>query len=99
LSSKRAIRRVARHILRNPPAVHPREPPETPALLQSNSALKTSHICTGGTLLESQNVRNRNFMRSCAQTVEDKHSLWKAQEKKKEIPHREIPQRKPECPR
>ena len=97
LSSKRAIRRVARRILRNPPAVHPREPPETPALLQSNSALKTSHICTGGTLLESQNVRNRNFMPSCAQAVEDKYSLWKAQEKKKEMPHQEIPPHKPEC--
>jgi hypothetical protein len=29
-------------------------------------------------------------MRSCAQAVEDKYSLWKAQEKKKEMPHQEI---------
>ena len=69
----------------NPPAVHPREPPETPALPQSNSALKTSHACTGGTLLHEQKLRNRKPMLGCAQTVEDGTSLWKPQEKRKTI--------------
>jgi hypothetical protein len=67
--------------LENPPAVHPREPPETPALPQPDSVLKTSHICTGDTLLESQSARKRKFIHGCAQTVEDEHCLWKVPEK------------------
>src|ERR1700694_2107563 len=72
-------------MLGNPPAVHPLGPPETPALPQSKSVLKTSHVCTGGTVLQEQNYRNRKLMPGCAQTVEDRNSLWKAPEKRKEI--------------
>ena len=66
------------------PAIHPREPPEAPALLQS-VAFKTSHVCTGDTLLEERNRRNRKSMPGCEQTVEDETSLWKAPEKRKRI--------------
>ena len=76
---------LPRHVPRNPPAVHPREPPETPALLQSNSALKTSHICTGGTLLEVQKHCNRKSLPGCAQTVDYGTSLWKPKEKRNRI--------------
>ena len=69
----------------NLPAVHPREPPETPTLPQSNSAPKTSHVCTGGTVLQEQNRRNRKSILTCAQTVEDGSSLWKPQENRKTI--------------
>src|ERR1700690_1814058 len=50
-----------------------------------SSALKTSHVCTGGTVLQEQPDRNRKFMLGCAQTVEDGTSLWKPQEKRKRI--------------
>src|SRR5579863_2627429 len=70
--------------LGNPPAIHPRELPETPALLQSVT-FKTSHVCTGDTVLQEQKDRNRKSMLDCGQTVEDGTSLWKAQEKWKTI--------------
>src|SRR5580704_2990667 len=70
--------------LGNPPAIHPRELPKTPALLQS-VAFKTSHVCTGDTVLQEQKRRNRKSMLDCGQTVEDGTSLWKAQEKWKTI--------------
>jgi hypothetical protein len=54
------------------------------------TALKTSHVCTGDTLLELRNVRNRKFRPGCAQAVQDRYSLWKALEKRKEIPHRKF---------
>jgi hypothetical protein len=38
-------------------------------------------VCTGGTLLERRNSRNRKFMLNCAEAVEDKSSLWKEKEK------------------
>jgi hypothetical protein len=69
----------------SPPAVHPREPLETPALKQSLATFKTSHICTCGTLLFVQRRGNRKSMVGCAQTVDDGTSLWKAQEKRRRI--------------
>ena len=82
---------------RNPPAVHPREPPETSALPHSPAALKTSHVCTGGTLLESQNLRNRNFMpelcTNCAGRVFPVESAGK--EERNSSPGNSP--RKPEC--
>ena len=67
------------HVQKLLPSIHPREPPEAPALLQS-VAFKTSHVCTGDTLLEERNRRNRKSMSGCEQTVEDRISLWKPQE-------------------
>jgi hypothetical protein len=52
--------------------------------LQSNSAFKTSHICAGDTLLQQSQQRNRKSIAGCAQTVEDRNSLWKPQEKRTE---------------
>src|ERR1700731_2927857 len=61
------------------PSIHPRELPEAPALLQS-VAFKTSHGCTGDTLLEEGSCRNRKSIPGCEQTVEDRISLWKPKE-------------------
>jgi hypothetical protein len=72
---------VARHdtLLGNPPAVHPREPPETTGYSQSAAALKDiSRMHWGGTLLEQGSRRNRKFAGDCAEPVEDESSLWKA---------------------
>jgi hypothetical protein len=52
-------------------------------LWQSDSAIKTPHICAGDTLLQRPNCRNRKSMVACAQAVEDRTSLWKLQEKRK----------------
>src|SRR5579864_7537483 len=49
--------------------------------LVSRYALKTSHVCTGDTFVEEENVRNRKVISDCAQTVEDRSSLWKVAEK------------------
>jgi hypothetical protein len=57
---------------------------KTPALLQS-VAFKTSHVCTGDTVLQEQSRRNKKSLLDCGQTVEDGTSLWKAQEKWKTI--------------
>jgi hypothetical protein len=54
-------------------------------LCRNLTALKTPHICAGDTLLQQSNHRNRKSLLPCAQTVEDKTSLWKAQEKRKRI--------------
>src|SRR5580704_5634210 len=80
--------------LGNPPAIHPRELPKTPALLQS-VAFKTSHVCTGATVLQEQKDRNRKSMLDCGQTVEDGTSLWKAQEKWKTISRVPNPRARP----
>jgi hypothetical protein len=49
--------------------------------------LRSRHLtfCTGDTVLLEQNHRNRKLMLGCAQTVEDRISLWKLQEKRKTI--------------
>jgi hypothetical protein len=65
----------------NPPAIHPRELPDTSTLLQSIAAIKTSYVCTGGTLRQERKRGNRKSVIHCAQTVDDWTSLWKAQEK------------------
>src|SRR5579862_4737590 len=82
-STRRSRRQVipnAHHAsLKLLPSIHPRELTEAPALLQS-VAFKTSHVCTGDTVLEDLNRRNRKSMTACAQTVEDRISLWKPKE-------------------
>ena len=82
-STRRSRRQVipnAHHAsLKLLPSIHPREPAKAPALLQS-VAFKTSHVCTGDTLLDEGSCRNRKSMLACAQTVEDRISLWKPKE-------------------
>lgn len=82
-STRRSRRQVipnAHHAsLKLLPSIHPRELTEAPALLQS-VAFKTSHGCTGDTLLEHRKCRNKKLMPGCEQTVEDRISLWKPQE-------------------
>ena len=55
-------------------------------LFRNLTALKTPHICAGDTLLQQSNHGNRKSTLGCAQTVEDRTSLWKPQEKWKETP-------------
>jgi hypothetical protein len=57
---------------------------ETPAL-QQPVAFKTSHVCTGDTLLLDEDRHNRKSVHRCAHPVEDETSLWKALEKRKTI--------------
>ena len=82
-STRRSRRQVipnAHHAsLKLLPSIHPRELTEAPALLQS-VAFKTSHVCTGDTVLDEGSCRNRKSMLACAQTVEDRISLWKPKE-------------------
>jgi len=66
------------------PAIHPREPPGTVGFAAISSRLKTSHVSTDGTLLDSRNDRNGKLRPRCAETVEDETSLWKAPEKLEE---------------
>jgi hypothetical protein len=71
-----------KRILRNPPAIHPREPPGTARSAAIFSrASKTSHACTASTLLERQAPRNKKLASCCAETVEEGNSLWKGMEK------------------
>lgn len=76
-----------KRVLGNPPAIHPREPPETTGLPQCfGRALRTSHASNANTLCEVGSVRKKKLTRHCAEAVQDGNFLWKAQEKRGEIP-------------
>jgi len=66
-----------------PPAIHPRELPGARWLRRNflGRAFKTSHACTGDTLLHYRTACNRKTGLACAQAVQDADSLWKALEK------------------
>lgn len=52
------------------------------ATLSANSAaFRTSHACRESTLRQSRFSRNGKIEFACAETVEDKTSLWKAKQK------------------
>jgi len=67
--------------LKTLPPVHPREPPVTTSPAAAASRLNATHACTMSTLREGQINRNEKLMLSCAEAVEDRTSLWKAEEK------------------
>src|ERR1700731_2732001 len=74
--------------LKTLPAIHPREPPVTASSATVASRLNASHVCTVSTLREYRINRNRKLMLACAETVEDRTSLWKEKEKAVKIPRR-----------
>jgi hypothetical protein len=71
--------------LKTLPPVHPREPVVTASSAAVASRLNASHACTVSTLRERRINRNGKLMLSCAETVEDRTSLWKGKENAEEI--------------
>ena len=66
----------------NPPAVHPREPPETPDIFPMlQQALKTSSRLRGSNVPDCECWLKNKIDRTCDKTVDDVDILWKVQEK------------------
>ena len=67
---------------RFPPAIHPRELPVCRQLRRyhRSASLRRSHVFGEPTVRQIVAGRNRKTFPACAETVEDKSSLWKPEE-------------------
>jgi hypothetical protein len=65
-----------------PPAIHPRELPAATgfAAIILRQAFEIYHVFAEPTLRQNVVTRNRKTLRRCAETVDDRTSLWKAEE-------------------
>lgn len=70
-----------------PPAIHPRELPAATSVTANivGQSLENCHVFAGPTLRQVAFESNRKTFHNCAEAVERKTSLWKAEEKNEEI--------------
>ena len=65
-----------------PPAIHPRELPAATSVtaIIHSASFEICHVFAEPTLRQNVATRNRKTPPSCAETVDDRTSLWKAEE-------------------
>ena len=80
---------------RFPPAIHPRELPVCHRLRRNrhSASLENYHVFAEPTLRQNVATRNRKRFPPCAETVDDRTSLWKPEENRAEIAEPKVPPR------